>query len=123
MNERVKKLAEEISKLPPEEQADLIDQLIVLTYRARRIPRSTRPGSRRRSAAGRYRAGLIPLMTRSRLLRKCALGSMIVAVRENPLLPRRRVASLMQAAAWYDAQRSGFGDEFLDEVAQAFNDH
>ena len=34
MNERVKKLAEEISKLPPEEQADLIDQLIVLTYRA-----------------------------------------------------------------------------------------
>lgn len=34
MNERVKKLAEEISKLPSEEQADLIDQLIVLTYRS-----------------------------------------------------------------------------------------
>ena len=34
MNERVKKLAEEISKLPPEEQADLMDELLVLTYRA-----------------------------------------------------------------------------------------
>lgn len=33
MNERVKKLTEEIRKLPPEEQADLIDELIVLTYR------------------------------------------------------------------------------------------
>jgi len=33
MNERVKKLAEEFRKLPPEEQADLIDELIVLTYR------------------------------------------------------------------------------------------
>jgi putative addiction module component (TIGR02574 family) len=32
MNERVKKLAEEISKLPPEEQADLIDELLVLTH-------------------------------------------------------------------------------------------
>lgn len=34
MNERVKRLSEEICKLPPEEQADLIDELIVLTYRA-----------------------------------------------------------------------------------------
>ena len=33
MNERVKKLAEEINKLPPEEQADLMDELLVLTYR------------------------------------------------------------------------------------------
>ncbi len=33
MNERVKKLTEEIRKLPPEEQADLIDELLVLTYR------------------------------------------------------------------------------------------
>jgi putative addiction module component (TIGR02574 family) len=33
MNERVKRLTEEIRKLPPEEQADLIDELIVLTYR------------------------------------------------------------------------------------------
>jgi hypothetical protein len=33
MNERVKKLAEEISRLPPEEQADLMDELLVLTYR------------------------------------------------------------------------------------------
>lgn len=33
MNERVKRLSEEIRKLPPEEQADLIDELIVLTYR------------------------------------------------------------------------------------------
>jgi Putative addiction module component len=33
MNERVKKLTEEIRKLPPDEQADLIDELIVLTYR------------------------------------------------------------------------------------------
>jgi putative addiction module component (TIGR02574 family) len=32
MNERVKKLAEEISKLPPEEQADLMDELLVLTH-------------------------------------------------------------------------------------------
>ena len=33
MNERVKRLTEEIRKLPSEEQADLIDELIVLTYR------------------------------------------------------------------------------------------
>ncbi len=33
MNERVKRLTEEIRKLPPEEQADLIDELLVLTYR------------------------------------------------------------------------------------------
>ncbi len=33
MNERVKKHTEEIRKLPPEEQADLIDELIVLTCR------------------------------------------------------------------------------------------
>ena len=32
MNERVKKLSEEIRKLPPEEQADLMDELLVLTY-------------------------------------------------------------------------------------------
>jgi len=33
MNERIKRLTEEIRTLPPEEQADLIDELIVLTYR------------------------------------------------------------------------------------------
>ena len=33
MNERVKKLSEEIRKLSPEEQADLMDELLVLTYR------------------------------------------------------------------------------------------
>lgn len=33
MNERLKRLTEEIRKLPPEEQADLIDELLVLTYR------------------------------------------------------------------------------------------
>lgn len=33
MNERVKRLTEEIRKLPPAEQAELIDELIVLTYR------------------------------------------------------------------------------------------
>ena len=32
MNERVKKLSEEIRKLTPEEQADLMDELLVLTY-------------------------------------------------------------------------------------------
>ncbi len=33
MNERVKKLSEEIRKLTPEEQADLMDELLVLTSR------------------------------------------------------------------------------------------
>ena len=33
MNERVKRLSEEIRKLTPEEQADLMDELLVLTYR------------------------------------------------------------------------------------------
>lgn len=33
MNERVKKLTEEIRKLSSEEQAELIDELLVLTYR------------------------------------------------------------------------------------------
>jgi hypothetical protein len=33
MNERVKKLTEEIRKLSPDEQADLMDELLVLTYR------------------------------------------------------------------------------------------
>lgn len=32
MNERVKRLSEEIRKLSPEEQADLMDELLVLTY-------------------------------------------------------------------------------------------
>ena len=32
MNERVKKLSEEIRKLSPEEQAELMDELLVLTY-------------------------------------------------------------------------------------------
>jgi putative addiction module component (TIGR02574 family) len=33
MNERVKRLTEEIRKLSPEEQAEIIDELLVLTYR------------------------------------------------------------------------------------------
>jgi putative addiction module component (TIGR02574 family) len=33
MNERVKRLSEEIRKLSPEEQADLMDELLVLTHR------------------------------------------------------------------------------------------
>ena len=33
MNERVKKLTEEIRKLSPDEQADLMDELLVLTHR------------------------------------------------------------------------------------------
>ena len=33
MNERVKRLTEEIRKLTPDEQADLMDELFVLTYR------------------------------------------------------------------------------------------
>ncbi len=33
MNERVKRLTEEIRKLTPEEQADLMDELLVLTHR------------------------------------------------------------------------------------------
>jgi hypothetical protein len=33
MNERVKRLSEEIRKLTPEEQADLMDELLVLTHR------------------------------------------------------------------------------------------
>jgi Putative addiction module component len=32
MNERVKKLSEEIRQLSPEEQADLMDELLVLTH-------------------------------------------------------------------------------------------
>jgi hypothetical protein len=50
MNERVKKLTEEIRKLSPDEQADLIDELLVLTYRDR-TPRETRPGRKRSIAA------------------------------------------------------------------------
>jgi hypothetical protein len=34
MNERVKQLTEEICKLSPEEQADLMDELLVLTYQS-----------------------------------------------------------------------------------------
>ena len=37
MNERVKRLSEEIRKLAPEEQADLIDELIVLSHRQPRL--------------------------------------------------------------------------------------
>ncbi len=32
MNEHVKKLSEEIRKLSPEEQAELVDELLALTY-------------------------------------------------------------------------------------------
>jgi hypothetical protein len=34
MNERVRKLTEEIRKLSPEERADLMDELLVLTYQS-----------------------------------------------------------------------------------------
>lgn len=33
MNERVKRLTDEIRKLPPEDQADLLDELLILTHR------------------------------------------------------------------------------------------
>jgi Putative addiction module component len=39
MNERVKKLTEEIRKLSPGEQADLMDELLVLSY-GRPLPKS-----------------------------------------------------------------------------------
>jgi hypothetical protein len=39
MNERVRKLTEEIRKLTPEEQADLMDELLVLIY-DQPLPRS-----------------------------------------------------------------------------------
>lgn len=32
MNERVKKLSQEICKLSPDEQADLMDELLVISY-------------------------------------------------------------------------------------------
>ena len=51
MNERVKKLSEEIRKLSPEEQADLMDELLVLTYREP-DPRSRRHWARERSSVG-----------------------------------------------------------------------
>ena len=34
MSERVQKLTEEIRKLSPQEQADLMDELLVLTYQS-----------------------------------------------------------------------------------------
>jgi hypothetical protein len=34
MNERVRKLSEEIRKLSPEEQADLMNELLVLTHQS-----------------------------------------------------------------------------------------
>ncbi len=39
MNERVKKLSQEIRKLSPEEQADLMDELLLLTH-DKPLPRS-----------------------------------------------------------------------------------
>jgi hypothetical protein len=39
MNERVRKLTEEIRKLSPEEQADLMDELLILTH-GMPLPRS-----------------------------------------------------------------------------------
>lgn len=39
MNERVRKLTEEIRKLTPEEQADIMDELLVLTH-GQPLPRS-----------------------------------------------------------------------------------
>jgi hypothetical protein len=33
MNERVKRLTDEIRNLPPEDQAELLDELLVLTHR------------------------------------------------------------------------------------------
>jgi len=60
MNERVKKLAEEISKLPPEEQADLMDELLVLTYRPTdpEIDKAWVEEAKRRLQ--RYKSGLEP---------------------------------------------------------------
>jgi hypothetical protein len=60
MNERVKRLTEEIRKLPPEEQADLIDELLVLTYREPdpEIDKAWAEEAERRLQ--RYRSGLEP---------------------------------------------------------------
>jgi hypothetical protein len=59
MNERVKKLAEEISKLPPEEQADLMDELLVLTYSSDpEIDKAWAEEAQRRLQ--RYKSGLEP---------------------------------------------------------------
>ena len=60
MNERVKRLTEEIRKLPPEEQADLIDELLVLTYREPdpEIDKAWAEEAERRLQ--RYKAGLDP---------------------------------------------------------------
>jgi len=60
MNERVKRLTEEIRKLPPEEQADLIDELLVLTYREPdpEIDKAWAEEAERRFQ--RYKAGLEP---------------------------------------------------------------
>jgi hypothetical protein len=60
MNERVKRLTEEIRKLPPEEQADLIDELLVLTYRKPdpEIDKAWAEEVERRLQ--RYRSGLEP---------------------------------------------------------------
>jgi len=60
MNERVKRLTEEIRKLPPEEQADLFDELLVLTYREPdpEVDKAWAEEAERRLQ--RYRAGLEP---------------------------------------------------------------
>ena len=60
MNERVKRLTEEIRKLPPEEQADLIDELLVLTYREPdpEVDKAWAEEAERRLA--RHKAGLEP---------------------------------------------------------------
>lgn len=63
MNERVKKLSEEIRRLSPEEQADLMDELLVLTY-GRPLPKSDKAWvkeiDRRIDAAERGKARTLP---------------------------------------------------------------
>jgi hypothetical protein len=58
MNERVKRLTEEIRKLPPEEQAEIFDELLVLTYRDPEIDKAWAEEAQRRLE--RFRSGEEP---------------------------------------------------------------
>ncbi len=66
MNERVKRLTEEIAKLPPEEQADIIDALIVLSYRSPdpEIDKAWVAEAERRIARRSHRGETKPILTK-----------------------------------------------------------
>lgn len=112
MNERVKRLTEEIRKLSPEERADLVDELI-LAYSEPDSGIDKAWAAEARSSGGVAPGGTCVATYRggAREIRK-AVKFEITAAAE---------LELDEAVRYYNQQRTGLGDDFVGEVRRALS--